>query len=379
MLEIQQKAKENLSPPHWLLAELTYACPLQCPYCSNPLEFIKSKKELATQSWIQILRDARELGAVQLGLSGGEPLLRNDLTIIVSEAHALNYYTNLITSTIGLNESRLIALKNAGLDSIQISLQASTEALNNRIAKTKSFDHKLLMAKKAKEQNFNLTLNIVIHRLNIDSVREILDLALDLKADYIELAHTQYYGFALINRDRLLPTFEQIKKTEAIVHDYQKRYGDKTKIYYVIPDYFSNRPKPCMNGWGKTFLTITPEGYALPCHSARILPNLIFPKVHENSLRWIWYESPLFNRFRGDKWMKEPCRSCSLRFKDFGGCRCQAYLLLNDAYATDPVCDLSPKHNVVQEAIQRAMENTASCKEVPLIYRNSRTSKSFLN
>lgn len=378
MLGNHHEAKENVSPPHWLLAELTYACPLQCPYCSNPLEFIKSKKELATQSWVQILCDARELGAVQLGLSGGEPLLRKDLTIIVSEARALNYYTNLITSTIGLNENRLIALKNAGLESIQISLQASTEVLNNRIARTKSFNHKLLMAKKAKEQNFKLTLNIVIHRLNIDSAREILDLALDLQADYIELAHTQYYGFALVNRDRLLPTFEQIKKTEALVHDYQKRYGDKVKIYYVIPDYFSNRPKPCMNGWGKTFLTITPEGYALPCHSARILPNLVFPKVPENSLRWIWYESPLFNRFRGNKWMKEPCRSCSLRFKDFGGCRCQAYLLLNDAYATDPVCDLSPNHNVVQEAIQRAMENTASGKEIPLIYRNSRTSKSFL-
>lgn len=377
MLKNQPEGKETLSPPHWLLAELTYTCPLQCPYCSNPLEFIKRKKELSTEIWIQILQDARELGAVQLGFSGGEPLLRKDLSIIVSEAHALNYYTNLITSTMGLNENRLIALKKAGLDSIQMSLQASTEELNNRIARTKSFKHKLLMAKKAKEQNFNLTLNIVINRLNIDSVQEILDLALDLKADFIELANTQYYGFAWVNRDRLLPTFEQIKKAEAIAHDYQKRYVDKAKIYYVIPDYYSNRPKPCMNGWGKIFLTITPDGYALPCHSARILPNLVFPKVQENSLHWIWYESPLFNQFRGDKWMKEPCRSCSLRFKDFGGCRCQAHLLLNDAHATDPVCDLSPNHGVIQEAIHRAMENITSCKEIPLIYRNSRTSKSF--
>lgn len=377
MLGNPQEVKETISPPHWLLAELTYACPLQCPYCSNTLEFIKSKKELDTESWIQILREARALGAVQLGFSGGEPLLRKDLTLIVREAQALNYYTNLITSTMGLNENRLVELKNAGLDSIQISLQASTEELNNRIARTKSFEHKLLMAKKAKEQNFNLTLNIVIHRLNINSVREILDLALDLKADYIELANTQYYGFAFVNRDRLLPTFEQVKKAEAIAHDYQKRYADKAKIYYVIPDYYSHRPKPCMNGWGKTFLTITPDGDALPCHSARILPNLVFPKAHENSLHWIWYESPLFNQFRGDKWMKEPCRSCPLRFKDFGGCRCQAHLLLNDARAADPVCDLSPNHGVVQEAIQRAMENLTSCKETPLIYRNSRTSKSF--
>lgn len=377
MLGNPQERKETLSPPHWLLAELTYACPLQCSYCSNPLEFIKSKKELSTQSWIQILRDARELGAVQLGLSGGEPLLRKDLTTIVSEAHTLNYYINLITSTMGLNESRLIALKNAGLDSIQISFQASTEELNNRIARAKSFEHKLFMAKKAKEHNFNLTLNIVINRLNIDSVQEILDLALDLKADYIELANTQYYGFAWLNRDRLLPTFEQIKKAEAIANDYQKRYADKAKIYYVIPDYYSNRPKPCMNGWGKIFLTITPDGYALPCHSARILPNLVFPKVQENSLDWIWYESPLFNQFRGDKWMKEPCRSCSLRFKDFGGCRCQAHLLLNDAHAADPVCDLSPNHSVIQEAIHRAMENITAGEAIPLIYRNSRTSKSF--
>lgn len=377
MLGNPQEEKETLSPPHWLLAELTYACPLQCPYCSNPLEFIKSKKELSTENWIQILQEARQLGAVQLGFSGGEPLLRKDLAIIVSEAHALNFYTNLITSAMGLTETRLIELKNAGLDSIQISLQACTEELNNRISRTKSFEHKLLMAKKAKELNFNLTLNIVINRLNIDSVREILDLALDLKANYIELANTQYYGFALVNRDGLLPSFDQIKKAEAITKDYQKRYVDKAKIYYVIPDYYSNRPKPCMNGWGKIFLTITPDGYALPCHSARILPNLIFPKAHENSLHWIWYESPLFNKFRGDKWMKEPCRFCSLRFKDFGGSRCQAYLLLNDAHAADPVCDLSPKHGMVQEAIHRAMENMTSHKEIPLIYRNSRTSKLF--
>lgn len=379
MLGKQQETKETPLPPHWLLAELTYACPLQCPYCSNPLEFIKRKNELSTESWIQILRDARELGAIQLGLSGGEPLLRKDLAIIVSEARALNYYTNLITSTMGLTENVLMTLKDAGLDSIQISLQASTEELSNRIARTNSFEHKLLMAKKAKELNFNLTLNIVIHRLNIDYVREILNLALSLKANYIELANAQYYGFAFTNRDCLLPTLEQIKKAEAITSDYQKRYGDKTKIYYVIPDYYSDRPKPCMNGWGKTFLTITPDGYALPCHSARILPNLVFPKIHEKSLYWIWYESPLFNKFRGYKWMKEPCRSCSLRFKDFGGCRCQAYLLLNDTHATDPVCDLSPDHNVVQEAIHRAMENIASCEEIPLIYRNSRNSKSFSN
>ncbi|EDP47035.1 pyrroloquinoline quinone biosynthesis protein PqqE [Rickettsiella grylli] len=376
MLGKHQKAQDTPSPPHWLLAELTYACPLQCIYCSNPLDFSQRKKELDTKCWIQLLRNARELGAVQLGLSGGEPLLRKDLTLIVSEAHALNYYTNLITSAVGLNENRLIELKNAGLDSIQISLQAPTERLNHHIARTKLFEHKLFMAKKAKEKRFKLTLNIVIHRLNIDSVGELLDLALDLKADYIELANTQYYGFAFVNRDRLLPTFEQIKKTEALVGDYQKRYRDKAKIYYVIPDYYRNRPKPCMNGWGKIFLTITPDGYALPCHSARIIPNLIFPTIHEHSLHWIWYESPLFNTFRGHQWMKEPCRSCSLRFKDFGGCRCQAYLLLNDAYATDPVCDLSPKHGVIQEAIDRAMENT--CKEIPLIYRNTRTSKSFL-
>ena len=373
----QQETKDTLSPPHWLLAELTYACPLQCPYCSNPLEFVKSKKELNTETWIQILREARELGAVQFGLSGGEPLVRKDLEVIVREAHSLGYYSNLITSTIGLNESRLIELKNAGLDSIQISIQASTPELNNIIAGTNSFNHKISMAKKVKEHGFKLTLNFVIHRLNIDSTREILDLAVDLNANYIELANTQYYGFALVNRNQLLPTLQQVKKAEAIAHEYQKRYGDKTKIYYVIPDYYINRPKPCMNGWGKIFLTITPDGYALPCHSARMIPNLIFPKADENSLHWIWYESPLFNAFRGYEWMKEPCRSCPLRFKDFGGCRCQAYLLLKDASATDPVCDLSPNHSLIQDAIYHAMEVASSSKENPLIYRNPHNSKRF--
>src|SRR4030095_11943733 len=322
-------SKQNI--PMWLLAELTYACPLQCPYCSNPTDFALRKQELSTEEWVKVLREARALGASQLGFSGGEPLLRKDLSDLVSEAHALGFYSNLITSAIGMDENRLADLKSNGLDSIQISLQAGNPELNDFLAGRKSFHHKVVMARKVKELGLPLTLNVVIHRQNIDTMKEILDLIVELKADYVELANTQYYGFAFHNRDYLLPTREQLINAEKIASEYKAKYEHQMKIYFVVPDYYENRPKACMNGWGKLFLTITADGFALPCHTARILPNFNFPKVTEHDLDFIWNKSEAFNRFRGYDWMKEPCRSCPERFKDFGGGRYQALSLTDDA------------------------------------------------
>lgn len=361
--------------PLWLLAELTYACPLQCPYCSNPLDFARIKDELDTDTWIRVLREARELGAAQLGFSGGEPLVRSDLEVLVEEGRRLGYYTNLITSGVGMDAERVRRLRDVGLDHIQLSVQASNRELNDRIAGTGSFEHKIAMAREVKANGFPMVLNFVVHRDNIDYMQDMLDLAIELEADYVELANTQYYGWALVNRDRLLPTREQIAHAQSVAEDYQQRHGDGMKIYYVIPDYYENRPKACMNGWGKVFLSIAPDGTALPCQAARDLPGIDYPNVRDRNVDWIWHESPAFDRFRGEAWMKEPCRSCPERSKDYGGCRCQAYLLTGDPANADPVCDKSSHHDVVLEAVERAHQSGAGGVEVPLLYRNTRNSK----
>jgi len=361
--------------PLWLLAEITYACPLQCVYCSNPTNFTDYKGELSTKQWKSVISQARELGSTQLGFSGGEPLVRKDLVELVAHANELDYYTNLITSAIGMNEEKIKDLKKAGLDNIQISFQAHEKALNDFISGKQSFNTKIEMTNLVKQYDYPLTLNIVIHKMNIDYIQDIMDMCLSLKADYVELANTQYYGFAKANQQQLLPTAEQLKTAEKIVHEYQARYKEIIKFYYIISDYYENRPKACMNGWGTTSLCITPDGYALPCQMARVLPNLTFPKVTENKLAWIWNDSDLFQKFRGFEWMEEPCRSCPERFKDYGGCRCQAYLLTGNACATDPVCDLSPKHDIVLKIRQQAGKEIV--KEYPLIYRSPRNSKKF--
>lgn len=340
----------DIQAPRWLLAELTYRCPLQCGFCSNPLDFSRYKDELSTEQWLDVFQQARQLGAVQLGLSGGEPLVRQDLDILISEARQLGYYTNLITSTLGMNEARLEKLQKAGLDHIQVSFQAADEQLNDKIAGAESFLHKKRMTRAIKAAGLPVVLNIVIHKDNIDFLSDILDMCLELKVDYVELASAQYYGYALKNRDHLLPSLQQVRQAEAIARDYQEKYLGIMKVFYVIPDYYENRPKPCMNGWGNLFLTVDPEGTALPCHSAKVIPDLSFPNVKTQSLRSIWYESAAFNVFRGDGWMKEPCRSCDEKSKDFGGCRCQAYLLTGDASAADPACDKAPGHAVVEQA-----------------------------
>lgn len=365
--------------PLWLLAELTYRCPLQCPYCSNPVEIAKYQDELDTEDWLRVFRQAREMGAMQLGLSGGEPLVRKDLEILIAEGRKLGYYSNLITSGVGMDEERVAKFKEAGLDHIQISFQASDEELNNFLGGTNSFQHKLEMARAVKEYGYPMVLNIVIHRKNIDQIADILDMCAALKADYVELASTQYYGWSRVNVEQLLPTREQLKRAEGIAREYQERYKGKMKVIYVVPDYFEDRPKACMDGWGHIFLTIAPDGSALPCHAAGQLPGLTFPNVKDMSVRELWEDSDAFNRFRGYDWMKEPCRSCSERTKDYGGCRCQAYMLTGDPTNTDPVCSKSPDHQKLVDFVERLDSQTPDEVEArPLVFRNMRTSKKVM-
>ena len=361
-------------PPLWLLLELTYRCPLHCVFCYNPTEFARTGPELPTAEWLRVLREARSLGAVQLGLSGGEPLVREDLEAIVAEAHALGFYINLITSGVGLTRTRIAALKQAGLDHIQLSFQDSTREMNDFLSSTRTFELKSQVAALIREFGYPMVLNVVLHRLNIDHVGEILEMAQALDAQYVELANTQYYGWAWLNRAQLLPSRAQLERAEAVTQRFRARVAGRMQIYFVVPDYFEKRPKPCMNGLGSVFLTIAPDGTAMPCHAARMLPGLELPSVRDADLRSIWYDSAAFNRFRGQAWMKEPCRSCPERVKDFGGCRCQAYLLTGDPDNTDPVCELSPQHELVTAAVARAERAADGPREHVLVFRDHRTS-----
>jgi pyrroloquinoline quinone biosynthesis protein E len=364
-------AAQKIGPPLWLLCELTYRCPLHCVFCYNPVDMRATGPELTTEDWLRVLREARALGAVQLGLSGGEPLARDDLEDIVAEAHGLGYYINLITSGIGLTDARISALKNAGLDHIQLSFQDSTREVNDFLSSTRTFELKSKVAALIKRYEYPMVLNVVLHRLNIDHVEQILEMADRLGAEYLELANTQYYGWAWKNREALMPTREQVRRAEETTQRFRERVGSRMRVYFVVPDYFETRPKACMNGLGSIFLTVAPDGTALPCQSARILPGIEFPNVKELGVREIWYESDAFNRFRGDGWMKEPCRSCPERSRDFGGCRCQAYLLTGDPTNADPVCELSPHHGLVTAAVERAERGPAAV-EHPLVFRDHR-------
>ena len=361
-------------PPLWLLAELTYRCPLHCVYCSNPLDFASVEDELTTEEWKRVMREARALGAVQLGFSGGEPLQRDDLAALVAEGHELGYYTNLITSGVGLNEERTRELKSAGLDHIQVSFQDSTKELNDFLSSTRTFDLKLKVARLVKAHGYPMVLNVVLSRLNIDHIDRIIDMALALEADFLELANTQYYGWAYLNRDHLLPSREQIERAERVTREYRERIGDRMKIFFVVPDYYADRPKACMNGWGSVFLNIAPDGVALPCQAARMLPGLEFPNVREASIRGIWTDSPAFNAYRGEEWMREPCRSCPERTRDFGGCRCQAYMLTGEAANADPVCALSPDHARVTDVVARAQQAAPPATR-PIVFRERANSR----
>jgi len=355
--------------PMWLVLELTYRCPLKCVWCNNPLDFEDySKKELSTEEWKRVLHEGRELGALQLGFSGGEPMLRDDLEELVAEAEQLGYYTNLITSGIGLSLERLQALKKAGLKQIQLSLQSASRNLTDELVGARAHDLKLEVARMIKAEGFPMVLNVPVFRQNIDQVQEILDLAEEIGVDYLEFANIQYYNWALLNREELLPTREQITHAEKVVNAARERLGKKMTIYFVIPDYYEDRPKACMNGWGTIHLTIAPDGAALPCQEVRVIQGLEFPTVREHNLEWLWNDSPLFKKFRGDEWMKEPCRSCGEKEKDFGGCRCQAFLLTGDAANTDPACSRSPHHHVIEMAINKTHEKHREPR--PLIKRN---------
>ncbi len=369
--------KHKITPPRWLLAELSYKCPLQCPYCSNPLDYAKYSAELTTEDWRRVLSQARKMGAVQLGFSGGEPLTRQDLPELVEYARHLGYYSNLITSGYGLTEEKILELKVAGLDHIQVSIQASTRELNDYLAGTETYQSKKDVARLVKKHGYPMVLCVVIHRQNIHQMPQILEMAESLGADYLELANTQYYGWAHLNRDMLLPTRQQFLEAEKIAQDFKEKVQGKMKIYYVVPDFYEDRPKACMNGWGTTFLTIAPDGAALPCHSARELPGLDCPNVKDFSIEKIWNESKAFNFFRGTEWMQEPCRSCDEKLKDFGGCRCQAYLFNADMRSTDPVCSKSPQRHLIDQAIADAGQAAISHEPKPLVFRNSKNSRGF--
>ena len=364
-----------MTNPLWLNAEVTFKGPLLCVYCYNPVDYTRFGPELTTDEWLRVLREARELGAVQLGISGGEPLMRDDVEVMIAEARRLGYYTNLLTSGVGLSEKRIAAFKHGGLDQIQLSFQDSTRELNDFLSSTRTFELKAKVAKLIKQYEYPMVLNVVLHRLNIDHIQAILEMAEAMGAEHVELANTQYYAWALLNRDQLLPSAEQLRRAEEITNQFRARVGKKMKLYFVVPDYYANRPKACMNGWGSVFLNVAADGVALPCHEARMLPGLTFPNVRDHDVRWIWNESPGFNAFRGDGWMKEPCRSCPDKSKDFGGCRCQAYMLTGDATNTDPVCDLSPNHHLITEVVAKAQSAAQPVTVHPIVFRDDKNSR----
>jgi len=363
--------------PLWLLAEVTYKCPLHCVFCYNPVDYTRYGPELDTQAWLKVLREGRELGATQLGFSGGEPLMRDDLEVMVGEARRLGYYSNLITSGIGLSEKRIAAFKEGGLDHIQLSFQDSTREMNDFLSSTKTFELKKRVAELIQKYDYPMVLNVVLHRHNIDHTQQILEMAEQLGAEFVELANTQYYAWAFENRDQLLPSRDQLKRAEEVTNRFRDRVGNAMKVYFVVPDYHSTRPKACMNGWGSVFVTVTADGVVLPCHEARMLPGLSFPNVRDHDLRWIWYDSPGFNAYRGDGWMQEPCRSCPDKAKDFGGCRCQAFMLTGDATNADPVCDLSPHHHLITEAVERADRPSLPAGVKPIVFRDDRNSRAL--
>src|SRR5437667_3557660 len=332
----------ELSNPLALIAELTHRCPLHCVYCSNPLEMQSRSNELPTGTWSRIFQEAAQLGVLQADFTGGEPLARADIIDLVRAARAAGLYVNLITSGLPLDETKLSGLIAAGLDHIQLSFQGAREEISNEISGTKSHGQKLRVLDWIKQHRVALTLNFVIHRRNIDHLEEMVALAESSSATRIEFANVQYYGWAFANRENLLPTREQLDRSMEIIKREQERLEGRIRVEYVVPDYYAKYPKPCMGGWGRKLMLITPSGGALPCHAAQVIPGLSFENVKERSLRDIWERSAAFQKFRGEDWMQEPCRTCDRREQDFGGCRCQALLLAGDASATDPVCSLSP-------------------------------------
>ena len=351
---------QGLPRPMGLIAEVSYRCPLHCPYCSNPTAVSLGGVELTTEQWRRVLRDAADIGVLHALFSGGEPLVRSDLESLVAHARDSGLYTNLITSAIGFTPERARSLKRAGLDSVQISLQADLADLSDSIAGTRAHARKLKAAQIARDLGFPLTINVVLHRLNIDRVHQVVAVAEHLGARRLELASAQYYGWAMRNRTVLLPSRSQIVEASRTASIAQQRLKGRMDVIYVLPDYFDDRPKPCMNGWGRQYLAVSPIGDVLPCPTAGEIKSLRFDNVSEHSLGWIWTHSDAFNRFRGTTWMPHPCRTCDRREIDFGGCRCQAALVTGDAANTDPVCALSPHRPLIDEALSAAADRPSA-------------------
>jgi pyrroloquinoline quinone biosynthesis protein E len=351
--------------PLALIAEITHRCPLHCVYCSNPLELGAASSELSTKEWIDILQQSGKLGMLHAHFTGGEPLARPDLTELIAGARAAGLYTNLITSGIGLTEARLHSLVDAGLDHIQLSFQDSREDAANWIAGAKAHAHKIALSRLIRRHKIAFTVNLVVHRQNIDHLDEMIAFIEQLAPERMEIAHTQYYGWALKNRAALLPTRAQLETATQAVTAAEKRLAGRIRVDFVVPDYYARFPKACMGGWGRRLMLINPGGKALPCHAAEVIPGLEFENVRKQTLEKIWQESSSFQRFRGEEWMPEPCRSCDQRTEDFGGCRCQALLLTGDASATDPACSLAPAHRIVEAALLEANSGAAVSQPVP--------------
>lgn len=360
------QTRPRVDPPLGMLAEITHRCPLQCVYCSNPVHLLKAAEELDTATWLSTFDQAADLGILQVHLSGGEPALRRDLEDFVALLARRGVYTNLITAGVTLSRERVMEFAARGLDHLQLSLQAIKPEISDKISNYKNgLAKKMDVAQWAREAGLPLTLNAPTHRHNIGHARELIDLALELGADRLEIAHVQYYGWAALNKAALMPPYEQVLEEAAIVAEAKESLRGVLNIDYVTPDHYAQFPKPCMGGWAKDVLNITPEGKVLPCHAAESLPGLIFDNVKSRPLAEIWYDNQAFNRFRGLDWMKEPCRSCPRKEIDFGGCRCQAFALTGDAEATDPACSLSPDHHLMGEMTGKFIASDPP----PFIYR----------
>jgi PqqA peptide cyclase len=350
--------------PLALIAEITHRCPLHCIYCSNPLELAAASSELSTAEWINVFQQAGKLGMLHAHFTGGEPLARSDLTELVAAARSAGLYTNLITSGIGLAETRLEALLEAGLDHIQLSFQDSREDSANWIAGANAHARKIELSRIIRRHKIAFTVNLVVHRQNIDHLDEMIAFIEQLAPQRMEIAHTQYYGWALKNRGALLPTRAQLEKAVETVAAAEKRLAGRIRVDSVVPDYYARFPKACMGGWGRRLMLINPAGKVLPCHAAEVIPGLAFENVRDKTLEFIWQHSSSFQRFRGEEWMPEPCRTCDQRTEDFGGCRCQALLLTGNAAATDPACSLAPAHHIVEAALAEANSTSAVSKPV---------------
>jgi PqqA peptide cyclase len=334
----------SLRGPLSLVAEVTHRCPLHCVYCSNPINMQSPELELSTEEWTRVFHQAAGLGVLHLHLTGGEPLVRRDLETLVFAGRSSGLYVNMITSGPGLNAERLLALQDAGLEHIQLSLQDADEDMANEFAGARAHAHKLKLASLIRQREMAFTVNIVVHRANLDRLDAMLALAESLEPQRIEIAHVQYYGWALRNRNRLMPTPSQVERSVQRITEAQSRLSGRIQLQSVLPDYYARYPKTCVGGWGRQMILIDPAGKALPCHAAAIIPGLEFDTVRNHSLDWIWRHSSAFNRFRGDSWMKDPCQICERKGTDFGGCRCQAFQLTGDAANTDPACSLSEGH-----------------------------------